>query len=142
MKLTNKQLIDRYLNDLPARQVLALLTVIKTLLIRHEINLLHRVESAQGETADVLALVRLLTENGKLNRTDLSALIRLVETRAGSEGKQYTFASSNTALQSKVREIVHADLDVQESAGVGIVLQGDSRMYKRTLKTDVEKLLR
>lgn len=115
MKITNKQFAEIYIKDLPASEILALLSVIKTLLVRHKVEVVRRMDSGSGQIADLQAFVRLLDEKGKLNRADISSLIRIVSTRLGADTKQFILTGKISNMADQIQEALPANaaLDLQ-----------------------------
>ena len=75
MKITNKQFIDDYLSHASAREVLALLEVVRALISRHQLMSFLRLPESD-ELADLQSMIRLLKLHKKLTTSDVNALIR------------------------------------------------------------------
>ena len=132
--------MQHYLADLPAHQAVELLTAVKTLLVRHTIGQVKLLPDG-GELADLQAIIHALEVHKKLNRNDVAILIRMVETN--SDGRRLTLSTSKPELGKTIVQALGGDseIELQESGDIGITLQGDNNIYKRTLKTDLNKLL-
>ena len=132
--------MQHYLADLPAHQAVELLTAVKTLLVRHMIGQVKLLPDG-GELADLQAIIHALEVHKKLNRNDVAILIRMVETN--SDGRRLTLSTSKPELGKTIVQALGGDseIELQESGDIGITLQGDNNIYKRTLKTDLNKLL-
>ena len=147
MKITNKQFIDRVLSGLPAGKLLMLLWVIKELMIHHQLQWFLKQEKQTGDLAEVYALAWLLESYDKLSRKDVSSLLRLLKVRNSQLAQQFTVSSGSVQVIDELQWRVEqqnseASLDLQSSNTIGLVVEGENRLYKRTLKGDVAKLLR
>ncbi len=89
MKITNKQFMDIYLREISARETLAFLTTIQKLLSRHKINEVARVKSEDPMIVDLQAMIHVLQNHNKLNKMDISSLIRFTVSAGGDEAKQF-----------------------------------------------------
>lgn len=147
MKLTNKQFVANYLSKYPIDEVLAFLLVIKTLLVRHQ---LHRFVSTHTSAADesltaVVAMVHLLEKYHKCTIADTMALMRLLR-QEGMYTKDFSLVVSEKKTHTTIKKWLSHEssglsLDVVSSDALGVTLSGDGRAYKRTLDTDLQKLL-
>lgn len=143
MKLTNKQFADRYLFSLEAREVLAYLTVIKTLISRRQIAAVKQMPDSAG-LENIQLMIALLEKYDKLTSSDVSVLTRLVSVKAGIVHNSYTLTATDPILAEDLRASIetHAHLDLEDTQHIGVTLEWDGRIYKRTLKTDLQKMLK
>lgn len=142
MKITNKQFTDDYLSSSSPREVLALLEVIRRLISRHQlVSFMRLPESA--ELADLQALIRVIGAHKKLTINDINGLIRQMKIKGGKDAQSLVLTANDSSLAASLQKAVHADgqIDMRQTAEVGIMLQGEDSIYKRTLKTDLNKLL-
>lgn len=126
MKITNKQFVEKYLIGLPANDVMALLDVTRTLLVRHKIAYVQAMEG-DASIKDLQLFLTLLSNKGKLNRADVASLIRMMLAGAEKLKKRYMLTTSNEELVSTVGQFVDkgSELDVQHSNEIGLMLQGE-----------------
>lgn len=69
MKITNKQLIDRYLSESAPREILTLLMTIQKLMSRHHIDEVMRMQNSDdSQIADLQALIQVLQHHRKLTK--------------------------------------------------------------------------
>lgn len=124
MKITNKQFIDIYLKDLPVVEVMSLLHVIKTLLMRHQIDLIHHMSASDEQIKALQTMIVVLDEKGKLNKIDVSSLLRMVSAGNSDDMKQFTLTGSIEHVKDAIEEALpeNISLSVEQTSDVGMML--------------------
>ena len=122
MRITNKQFVAEYLLSYPADEVIALLSVVHTLISRHEMEKVLQIaaDKRSPETAQIVDVITALRKVGKCTLRGVNALINSFKTMSHSYTREYILrtsdAHSSASLHKRLGESTSHSLELDTSA--------------------------